>query len=151
MKAILVGLCGWMISFTAVLAADGDIPKPVDAVKKLYTEHLANKGVLVEKKARTTWEFRFGPELCEVLKKDHWGFDPLVFAQDHAITDLAIKEIERDDHGRVLVLVSFKNFEKPIRLVVAMNHTDHGYRIENIVEPETGIDLINDLVSSSSN
>ena len=140
-----------LISFTTLFAADGDIPEPTDAVKKLYSEHLDNKGILLDRTARTTWEFRFGPELCEALKNDHWGFDPLVFAQDHDIKNLTIKEIDRDDHGRVLVLVSFKNFGKSIRLVVAMNHTDHGYRIENIVEPETGIDLINNLAPSSPN
>ncbi len=149
MKSIIAGLCGFVISFSTLVAADGDISEPADAVRKLYTEHLANKGVLVEKEAKDYWEFRFGTELSKVLKKGDWGFDPLVFAQDHDIEDLSVKEIERDARGRVLVLVSFKNFGKTVRLVVAMNHTDHGYRIENIVEPETGIDLINDLSTSA--
>lgn len=149
MKIILTVFAGFAISLNVLFAADGDIAEPAEAVKTLYAEHLANKGILQNPEAQSTWEFRFGPELCEVLKKGDWGFDPLVFAQDHEIKDLVIKEIERDRQGWVLVLVRFENFGKVVRLIVAMNHTDHGYRIANIVEPETGIDLINDLSSSA--
>lgn len=145
MKPFLAILVGFFVLLTPVPAADGDIPEPADAVRKIYTEHLANKGVLADKEARKTWEFVFGAELCKVLKKPDWGFDPLVFAQDHDIEKLVVKEINRDKSGRVLVLVTFTNFGKSIRLVVAMNHTDHGYQIENIVDPESGTDLIHDL------
>ncbi len=149
MRLILNVLCGFLVSISTVNAGDRDIPTPADAVRKLYTEHLANKGVLVDQEARPAWEFLFGTELRKTLKKKIWGFDPLVFAQDHDIKDLTVKEIDRDDQGRAWVLVSFKNFGKSMRLLVAMNHTDHGYRIENIVDPESGTDLIHDLASDA--
>lgn len=138
--------CCFLFSLLPALhAKDGDIPSPQETVQKLYTDHLAGKGLLIDEAMQSQWDFCFSPELIKSLKAAGRGFDPLFFAQDEEIKDLTVSGIEKDERGNSLVLVTFKNFGKPVRLVVSLHHTDHGHRIDNIVEPATGIDLIHDL------
>jgi len=129
----------------AAIAEEETIPSPEETVERLYAEHLEGRGALVDVERRQFWLFMFGEELVQALESPHRGFDPLFFAQDHEIEDLEIREIDHDEVGNALVLVGFTNFGRPTRLVVAMHHTDHGYRIDNIVEPATGTSLVRDL------
>lgn len=130
----------------ALAAEDGEIPTPEATVRKLYDEHLRDKGPIAERdKRKSELAFLFGEGMRKALAGDRWGFDPLVFGQDFDVKDLAVKEIDRDKRGNALVLVSFLNFGEPTRLLVALKHTDHGYRIENIVDPVTGVNVVRDL------
>ena len=145
MKVISTACSMVLLLANPTFAKDGDPATPAEVVKKLYTEHLANKGPLADATAKKSWSTLFGADLLKALKSGNWGFDPLVFAQDHELKDPVFKEIDRDDSGNVFVLVTFKNFDQSVRLIVAMKKSGEGYLIENIVEPATGIDLINNL------
>jgi hypothetical protein len=149
MKCITISLIYGLLGVAAASAEDGKVPTAEETVTKLYADHLANKGMLVEEDKRQVWTFAFGEELVKVLKSDDRGFDPLFFAQDAEIKDLKVKEIDRDEKANTLVLVTFKNFGKRTALVVSCMLTDHGFQIQNITEPATGVDLLNDLAGDS--
>jgi len=136
-----------ILSSLVAIAEEERIPTPEETVERLYIDHMQGQGALVDEERREFWIFMFGDDLITALKAPQRAFDPLFFAQDFEIENLEIKEIDHDDIGNVLVLVRFTNFGKPSRLVVAMHHTDHGYRIENIVDPTTGTNLIHHLAS----
>jgi len=143
--AVFFTLFALILPGLAAIAEEETIPSPEETVTRLYAEHLEGRGALVDEERREFWLFMFGEELVQALESPQRGFDPLFFAQDYEIDHLEVREIDHDDLGKALVLVSFTNFGRPTRLVVAMHHTDHGYRIDNIVEPKTGTGLVRDL------
>lgn len=148
MRKSALFLLPFLVATASLAAKDGDISTPEATVKKLYEEHLKDKGPIAEReKRKDELHFHFGEAMRKALERNGWGFDPLVFGQDFEVKELTVKEIDRDRKGNVLVLVSFLNFGEPNRLIVALSHSDHGYRIENIVEPSTGISVIRDLSS----
>jgi hypothetical protein len=145
MKRIMMSLIGGCLLVQAAPAKDGELPTAEQTVKKLYADHLENKGLLVDEDLRAHWDFAFGGDLVKVLKSENRGFDPLFFAQDVEIKDLRVKEIYRGGKSNTLVLVTFSNFGQHTALVVSCSLTDHGFRILNITQPATGVDLLHDL------
>lgn len=137
--------CVAFVLFTPLLAQDGVIPTPEETVRSLYDGHLKDGGALAGQRDDPTWEFRFEDALLRALRAEHWNFDPLWFAQDDDVKEVKVRQIDDDGRGGSLVLVSFVNFGEPIRLVVSLNHTDHGHRIVNIVDPNNGASLVRDL------
>lgn len=137
--------CLALVLFTPLLAQDGVIPTPEETVRSLYAGHLKDGATLAGQRDDPTWEFRFEDALLRALRAEHWNFDPLWFAQDDDVKEVKVRQIDDDGRGGSLVLVSFVNFGEPIRLVVSLNHTDHGHRIVNIVDPKNGASLVRDL------
>ena len=135
--------------FSPLMAQDGEIPSPEQTVRSLYEAHLADGGALANARGDEMWVFRFDEGLLKALNSEHWGFDPLWFAQDSDVTEVDVKLIDEDGRGRSLVLVSFENFGKKFRLVVALNHTDHGHHIVDIVDPQNGTSLVRDLAPAA--
>lgn len=125
-------------------AADGEFPAADKMLLKWYQEHAAGKGVFLDEKRESEWDFVFEPELKAVVAKRNWGHDPLFFAQDAEIKDIKTKVVD-DIGGNALVLISFTNFGEPVRLVAHLRVTDHGWCLGNIVDPATGSDLLNGL------
>lgn len=146
MKALSACFVLFASSLSPLAAEDGKIPTPEETVRKLYDGHLKDDTAFSKEESRAKWDFMFGEELRKALKSEGWGFDPLFFGQDHDIKKVDVRQIDKDDKGNSLVLVSFVNFGEPVRLVVALRHTDHGHQILNIVQPSTGVGLIRDLV-----
>jgi hypothetical protein len=137
-----VSLNGW--------AADGEFPAADKMLLKWYQEHAAGKGVFLDEKRETEWDFVLEPELKVVLAKRNWGHDPLFFAQDAEVKGIKTKIVD-ETGGKALVLISFTNFGEPVRLVAHLNVTDHGWRLGNIVDPATGSDLLNGLDLGEAN
>lgn len=145
MKAILLLIplvCALVLPLSA---KDGEIPSPEETVRKLYEDHLKNDSALSKDRKAPEWEFMFGEDLLKALRSPNWGFDPLFFGQDYDVKKVAVRQIDSDPKGNSIVLVSFVNFGEPVRLIVTLRHTDHGHRIENIVDPFNGVGLIRDL------
>lgn len=136
----------WLFCFLSsnALAADGEFPAADKMLLKWYQEHAAGKGVFLDEKRESEWDFVFEPELKSVVAKRNWGHDPLFFAQDAEIKDIKTKVVDANG-GNTLVLISFTNFGEPVRLVAHLRVTDHGWRLGNIVNPVTGSDLLNGL------
>lgn len=118
----------------------------VDFVRQMYADHQKQKGLFADEKRRSEWPKFFSEDLVKELKKE-WGFDPLLFAQDFEIKNLSVRSIHQGNDGRGLVLVTFRNFGEAVQLVVACNREGFGFKIENITQPSTGIDLLNDLAN----
>lgn len=137
--------CLSLVLFTPLFAQDGVIPTPEETVRTLYEGHLRDGAALGGQRDDPMWRFRFEEELLKALRSKQWNFDPLWFAQDDDVEKVEVRGIDDDGRGRSLVLVSFVNFGEPVRLVVSLNHTDHGHRIVNIVNPKNGISLVRDL------
>lgn len=131
--------------FTPLLAQDGVLPTPEQTVRSLYDGHLKDGAALGGQRDDEMWVFRFEEDLLKALRSKHWGFDPLWFAQDDDVKEVKVRQIDDDGRGGSLVLVSFVNFGEPVRLIVSLNHTDHGHRIVNIVDPKNGVSLVRDL------
>lgn len=127
---------------TVLHAQDGEIAPPEKQLAKWYGEHLKGKGPILDESKHQFWSFIFGEELQKFLKKGELEFDPFFFAQDTEIKDLAFKRIEIGERPNALVLITFKNFGKPIELIAAMDLTDHGWRLINIVKPDDGQSLV---------
>lgn len=134
-----------LVLFPALPVFSQDETSPAGVVKKLYTEHMADKGVLAEGTPKKSWNSLFGEELLAALKAKGWAFDPLFFGNDAEIKNLKVKEIDRDEKGSVMVLVTFMNFGERIGLVVACLETVDGCKVINITQPSTGLDLISNL------
>ena len=137
--------CFSLLLFTPLMAQDGEIPTPEQTVRSLYEGHIADGSALASRRGDEMWIFRFDEGLLKALNSEHWNFDPLWFAQDDDVTEVDVRLIDEDGRGRSLVLVAFENFGKQFRLVVALNHTDHGHHIVDIVDPQSGISLVRDL------
>lgn len=132
------------------MAQDGVIPSPEQTVRSLYDAHLKDGAALAAQRDDPAWEFRFDEGLLRALRAEHWSFDPLWFAQDDDVKEVKVRQIDDDGRGGSLVLVSFVNFGEPVRLVVSLNHTDHGHHIVNIVDPKNGISLVRDLAAEGN-
>lgn len=130
---------------SSVVSQDGVIPTPEETVRVLYEGHLANGSALSGQRDDPSWQFRFDKDLLKVLRSKHWNFDPLWFAQDEDVKEVQVRLIDENGRGGSLVLVSFVNFGEPMRLIVCLNHTDHGHQIVNIVDPKSGTSLLRDL------
>jgi len=128
-----------------ISAKDGEIPSPEEIVKKLYEDHLKDDTALSKGRKNPDWEFRFGENLRAALRSENWSFDPLLFAQDHDVKKVAVRLIDSDAKDNSLVLVSFVNFGEPVRVIVSLQATDHGHRIENIINPADGAIVSRDL------
>jgi hypothetical protein len=137
---------GMIFSAWVGLASPGFAAPPVETVEKLYTEHLAGRGPLKDD-SQTGWKSTFAPALLKVMKAaEGWQFDPLLFAQDFDTKAVEVTEIE-EGKSQALVLVKFQNFGKTTSLVVSLKKSGNDFLIENIVEPATGIDLINNIAN----
>lgn len=136
--------------FLPLTAKDGEIPSPEITVRKLYEDHLKNGNTLGNSRKSTDWDFRFGEALRVALRSENWGFDPLLFAQDHDVKKVDVRLIDSDTRGNSLVLVSFVNFGEPMRVIVALQATDHGHRIEHIMNPADGSSVARDLAPEAN-
>jgi len=145
MKAILLILPLLCALVLPVLAKDGELPSPEETVRKLYEDHLKDDSAFSKGRKNGDWEFRFGEALLVALRSENWSFDPLLFAQDHDVKKVDVRLIDSDPKGNSLVLVSFVNFGEPMRVIVALQATDHAHRIENIINPANGSSVSRDL------
>jgi len=136
----------WMMIFAGVsgFAADGEIPPPQQTVLKWYQDHAAGKGIFLDPTQVKFWDFIFEPELAGLIRKKNWGQDPLFFAQDSDVTEIETQLIEQFG-GQSLVLIRFENFGEKKRLIAHLKVTDHGWRLNNIVDPLDGTSLLHHL------
>lgn len=67
MRTLAVAASMLFITAGPLAAQDGEIPAPADAVRKLYAEHLADKGPLADETPRDSWPFLFGKDLIHDL------------------------------------------------------------------------------------
>lgn len=127
---------------TFVSAADSATkgePATVAFVKKLYQAHDSEKGPFadVTKAGLDKW---FAPSLSAVLlkaltKSDEpiIDFDPLYYAQDIEIKGMKIVQEVNEDDAEASVLVTYRNFDKPMSLRLHLSNTEHGWRVTNVI------------------
>jgi hypothetical protein len=119
-------------------AAKGE-PSTVAFVKKLYQAHDSEKGPFadVTKAGLDQW---FAPSLSTVLlkaltKSDEpiIDFDPFYYAQDMEIKDMKIVQEVNEDDAEASVLVTYRNFDKPMSLRLHLSNTEKGWRVTNVI------------------
>jgi len=117
-----------------------DDVSPQSLVSKLYRLRSKKGDPLGNPADRRILERYFTPRLAGLYVQDQIDArgedgrleaDPLYYAQDFEITDFKIGEPTRTPDG-VVVVVKFRNIEKPSHVDFELNRTKDGWRVSDI-------------------
>ncbi len=129
-------------------------PDPQAAVKlvtDIYREHPGPLSILRED-ARENWAQWFEDDSLATLQRPDWLIDPLFLTPAATPRDIWVEPIATggNDPSRSLIAVSFTPAAGEARrtVVVSLRHQQpHDWRIHNIVDAESGTNLLNDLLA----
>jgi hypothetical protein len=123
--------------------------KPVTLIRALYRVHNKGYGPVFEGKDKRFLIEYFDKHLSDLIWKEltdtsgevgNLDFDPLYNAQDTQIKNFQVGD-PIGDNKRAEVTVSFRNFDRTVRIKFLMRNTQAGWKIENLVY-EDGSDLV---------
>jgi hypothetical protein len=114
---------------------------PADVLRSLYRLHNKGYGPVFDRKGRPHLDRYFDKPLADLIWKNIIGppsgevgnldFDPLFNAQDVKLTELHIGEA-RIQRNRASSVVTFKNYDQPVRLTFHLRRTGNGWKIRDI-------------------
>jgi len=116
---------------------------PEALVQRLYAVHKKGNGPIFTRQGKRYLGEFFTPALAALLWKNIVGppsgevgnldFDPLFNAQDLGLSKFRIGPAQKQkDSSRAIVLVTFKNYGHPNRILFYLRHSDSGWKIEDL-------------------
>lgn len=129
-------------------------PDPQAAVKlvtDIYREHPGPLSILREE-TRENWAQWFEDESRATLQRPDWLIDPLFLSPDPAARDIHVEMVATGNHdaNRSLIAVTFTPATGEARRTVVVSlrhHQSHDWRIYNIVDAESGTNLLHNLLA----
>ena len=155
MKSTIVALLAVVLTVAPAFAAKKPALGPDRVVAALYKEHDAKRGPFFQTQKREAYDRYFVKPLADLIWADLHSAgdevgaidgDPLYDAQDMQITDFTIHKPSYD-RARARVIVSFRNFNEPRRVIYYLQRNGSRWKIEDI-EYADGNTLMKNLRST---
>lgn len=154
-KATIAAVLAVLLTVVPALAAKKPTVSPDSVIAALYKDHDAKRGPFYQTEKRAAYDRYFVKALADLIWADLHSAgdevgaidgDPLYDAQDMKITDFTIHKPSYD-RARARVIVSFRNFNEPRRVIYYLQRDGSRWKIEDI-EYADGSTLMKNLRST---